>query len=182
MLKAIGVILLFAAAGGIGYWLLSPILLPHVSNLIPTLTGFITDAPSKLGGIIDYVKQNWQLIAGSVGTVTVVAGYIGNWIHKRKLQAQEVVNMQKVNEYQTIAIQAQGSEQRLQQNYDLLNEKYTQLAESQPEKAELIQRNVDLERELIKVTTQRNQFAALVPDKETIKKIEGILEKAEHVH
>lgn len=182
MLKALAVILTFAVISGGVFWVLSPLIVPHINKVIPISTDLLTDIPSKVSGLIDYVKQNWQIVGTIAGATFAGITTLSTWFYKRKLQAQEIIDTQRVADAQTAAIQADGARQRIEQNYQSLETKYNTLAQEQPQIAELIELNANKDKEIQKLIAQRNQLAALVPNKDTIKKIEGILEKAEHVH
>ena len=182
MLKALGIILIFALVGGAAYWFLSPFIMPHINKLIPTATDFLSDAPSKLTSLIDYAKQNWQIIGTIAGGAFAGVTTISTWIYKRKMQAQEVINNKRVVDYQTAAIQADGARQRTEEDYKLLKTQYDTLAKEQPQVAELLETVQGKDKEIQTLITQRNQALALIPNKDTVKRIEAMLEKAEHKH
>lgn len=165
MIKAILVIIVCAIIGAVAYIYLSPIILPKITLLLPQATTILADVPSKISGLVEYARENWQLVAGSVGSVSVIGGYVANYLYKRNLQKQEAINQHKLNEVTGLAINAATEKTELQSKYDTLQGQFTELKGEYEELSQLPKIVEAKDAELQKQVEQRRALAELNEDR-----------------
>lgn len=182
MIKAIVVIAIFAAIGAAISYSYGSTIIAYVTSTIPQLSSLISSGPTQIEGLITTVKENWQVIAASMGTVSVIGGYAFNWLYKRNLQKKEIESNLKLGDIQSTLIQETGEKLQFQQANQELTAKVISLEGMQQAFTEMTQTLENKEKEVQKLIIERNQLRNLLSDKSAEEKVKKILEEAQKIH
>lgn len=179
MIKAIVVVVAFAVIGAALYYYALPIVTPYITTAIPQLTTLISSGPSQIEALIAKIKENWQLVAGSMGTITVIGGYVANWLHKRGLQKQEAISTQKVNEVTSQYFQLDGEKRTLENDLEQLQQRYATLKENNQSVATLTQQLEDKQKEIDALIAAKNELERILP---SVKDAQRMIEEQSKIH